>query len=170
MIYIDMKASSLLTFPRFNKVKIGNLEVYWLSVIQWILAWLIGSSFQGTMIEFTSWIQVPYKYRCIDGSDSRYFIPIYMFWTFRNPRALNHWHGYCTPNQLSCQPPAIALLAKMTWEGIDKSPRYCYDKKRKGEYPYMQNYNQDRILDGIRPQLINIKEKDNCISFFCPFC
>lgn len=34
----------------------------------------------------------------------------------------------------------------------------------------MQNYNQDRILDGIRPQLVNIKEKDNRISFFCPFC
>ena len=34
----------------------------------------------------------------------------------------------------------------------------------------MQNYNQDRILDGIRPQLINIKERDNHISFFCPFC
>jgi hypothetical protein len=34
----------------------------------------------------------------------------------------------------------------------------------------MQNYNQARILDGIRSQLVNIKEKDNCISFFCPFC
>ena len=34
----------------------------------------------------------------------------------------------------------------------------------------MQNYNQDQILNRIRPQLVNIKEKDNCISFFCPFC
>lgn len=122
------------------------------------------------MIEFTSWIQVPYKYWCIHGSDSRYFIPIYMFWTFRNPKALNHWHSYYTPNQLSCQPPAIALLASVPWKGIDKSPRYCYDEKRKGEYSHMQSYNQDQILNRIRPQLINIQEGDNRISFFCPFC